>query len=218
MSDLSFAETDRNSVKRLAKRGSFDKATIYQILDSTFLCHVAFVSGEQPFVIPTIFARVDDAVYIHGSHISRMLKHIETGAKICVCVTLVDGLVLARSAFHHSINYRSAVLFGTGKLVAGNERLMALESISENILAGRWKDARKPNEKELNVTSVIRIDIEDASAKIREGGPIDDESDYDLPIWAGILPVSQIFGTPVSDDRLPDTIVPPTYLFNHDGN
>lgn len=208
-----FKQTDRNKVRRIAKRGRYDKETIHKILDDGFICYVSFVIDEQPFIIPTLYARVGDAIYIHGSHISRMLKHLETGEKICLAVTLVDGIVLARSAFHHSMNYRSAVIFGTGKLIeSDNEKLSALKAISDNLLKGRWEDVREPNRKELNVTSVIRIEIEEASAKIREGMPIDDESDYDLPVWAGILPIRQEFGSPIADEKLSDEITMPEYL------
>lgn len=213
MSKQEFTKTTRNQVRRLAKRGKYDKETIYAILDESFLCHVSFSIDDQPFIIPTLFARVEDSIYIHGSHISRMLKHLTEGVRICLSVTLVDGLVLARSAFHHSMNYRSAVVFGTGKLVENEaEKLCALKAISDHLLPARWDDVRQPSAKELNVTSVIRIEIEDASAKIREGMPIDDEADYDLPFWAGVLPISQTFGAPIADEKLSDEISLPDYL------
>ncbi|MCU0238888.1 MAG: pyridoxamine 5'-phosphate oxidase family protein [Pyrinomonadaceae bacterium] len=213
MNEDKFEQTPRNQVRRVAKRGKYDKETIYDILDKAFLCHISFVLDGQPFIIPTLYARVDDAIYIHGSHISRMLKHLETGEKICLAVTHVDGIVLARSAFHHSMNYRSAVIFGTGKLVESDEeKLIALKAISDNILQERWEDCREPNQKELNVTSVIKIEIETASAKIREGMPIDDDSDYNSSFWAGILPINQTFGEPIDDDKLADGIELPNYL------
>lgn len=213
MIKLEFTKTKRNQVRRLAKRGKYDKKTIYQILDQSLLCHVSFCINEQPFIIPTLFARIEDSVYVHGSHISRMLKHLSEGVRICLSVTLVDGLVLARSAFNHSMNYRSAVVFGTGKLVEQEtEKLIALKAISDHILPERWEDCRQPTQKELNVTSVIRIEIEDASAKIREGSPIDDKADYKLPIWAGVLPIIQIFGEPVADEKLSAEIACPKYL------
>lgn len=213
MNNSNFEKTPRNQVRRIAKRGKYDKATIYDILDQSFLCHISFVLDGQPFIIPTLYARVDDAIYIHGSHISRMLKHLQTGEKICLSVTHVDGIVLARSAFHHSMNYRSAVIFGTGKLVESDEeKNLALKAISDNILRERWEDVRQPNQKELNVTSVIKIEIEEASAKIREGMPIDDDADYALPIWAGILPIDKGFGQPIADEKLAEEIKLPTYL------
>ncbi len=213
MNKEEFAKTERNQVRRIAKRGKYDKETIYPILDEGFLCHVSFCINEQPFIIPTLFARVEDAIYIHGSHISRMLKTLAEGVPICLSVTLVDGLVLARSAFHHSMNYRSTVIFGTGKLVTDEaEKLLALKAISDHLLPERWEDCRQPNAKELNVTSVIKIEIEEASAKIREGMPVDDKEDYDLPIWAGVLPITQTFGAPVSDGKLSKNIETPDYL------
>lgn len=213
MIKLEFTRTKRNQVKRISKRGKYDKATIYPILDETFLCHVSFCINEQPFTIPTLFARVEDSIYIHGSHISRMLKQLSEGVRICLSVTLVDGLVLARSAFHHSMNYRSVVVFGTGKVVENeDEKLSALIAISNHLLPGRWEDCRQPHQKELNVTSVIRIEIEEASAKIREGMPIDDQDDYKLPIWAGVLPIKQTFGEPIADVKLPEHIVSPEYI------
>ncbi len=210
-----FPQTKRNQVRRLAKRGKYDKTSIYQILDEGFLCQLAFVVDEQPFVIPTLYARVDDSIYIHGSQISRMLKTLAEGVRLCLTVTLVDGLVLARSAFHHSMNYRSAIIFGSGILIENDEeKLLALKAISDRLVPHRWEDCRQPNTKELNVTSVIRIEIEEASAKIREGMPIDDQEDYDLPIWAGIVPIHQNFGAPVRDEKLSETIDLPNYLQN----
>lgn len=213
MSKEDFKKTERNQVRRLAKRGKYDKESVYRILDEGSLCHIGFVADGQPFVIPTLFARLDDAIYVHGSQISRMLKTLSQGIDLCLTVTLVDGLVLARSAFHHSMNYRSAVVFGTGKLVDEvDEKLRALKAISDHLLPERWEDCREPNLKELNVTSVIRIEIEDASAKVREGMPIDDKEDYELPIWAGILPIRQSFGEPVRDEQLSAEIPLPGYL------
>ncbi len=210
-----FPQTKRNQVRRLAKRGKYDKTSIYQILDEGFLCQLAFVVDEQPFVIPTLYARVEDSIYIHGSQISRMLKTLAEGVRLCLTVTLVDGLVLARSAFHHSINYRSAIIFGSGILIENDkEKLLALKAISDRLVPHRWEDCRQPNTKELNVTSVIRIEIEEASAKIREGMPIDDQEDYDLPIWAGIVPIHKNFGPPVRDEKLSETVDLPNYLQN----
>jgi len=208
-----FPKTERNQVRRVAKRGQYDRETIYKILDEGYLCHVGFSVGEQPFVIPTLYARVDDSIIIHGSSISRMLKNVEEGVRVCVTVTLVDGLVLARSAFHHSMNYRSVCAFGTGKLIEDDdEKIAALVAVSDNLLKERWEDSRAPNEKELNVTSVLKIEIEEASAKTREGDPIDDAKDYELPIWAGVLPIETQFGEPVADSKLDSEIELPEYL------
>jgi len=208
-----FPKTERSEVRRVAKRGKYDRQTINEILDEGFLCHVGFNVGEQTFVIPTLYARIDNSVIIHGSSISRMLKNIENGVKICVTVTLVDGLVLARSAFHHSMNYRSVVVFGTGKLIEKKEeKLAALKAVSDNILKHRWEDSRLPNDNELNITSVIKIEIEEASAKIRKGDPIDDKKDYETNFWAGVLPIEMKFGEPIADTELNDNIELPTYL------
>ncbi len=208
-----FPKTERNEVRRVAKNSKYDRQTIYEILDENFVCHVGFSIGEQPFIIPTLYARIDDSIVIHGSHISRMLKNLSKGINVCITVTMVDGIVLARSAFHHSMNYRSVVAFGTGELVENeDERLHALYAISENILKDRWNDCREPNDKELNVTSVLKIKIEEASAKIREGDPIDDAKDYDLSYWAGVLPIETNFDKPIPDAKLDEGIKLPDYL------
>ncbi len=208
-----FPKTERSQVRRVAKRGKYDRETVHKILDEGFVCHVGFSADEQIFVIPTLYARVDDSIIIHGSHISRMLKNIEKGVKVCVTVTLIDGLVLARSAFHHSMNYRSVVVFGTGKLVEDEAgKLSALKAVSDNLLPKRWEDSREPTENELNITSVLKIEIEEASAKIREGDPVDDAKDYELPIWAGVLPYEAKFGEPIADAKLDKNIELPDYL------
>ena len=201
-----FAKTDRNKVKRLPKRGHYDRQTIYEILDGTFLCHVGFVADGQPFVITTAFGREGDKIYIHGSSKSRMLMNAEKGIPVCVTVTHLDGLVLARSSFHHSMNYRSAVIFGTAKKVEGEEKEKGLFVISENILKGRWDEARVPNDKELKATTVLCIEIESASAKVRTGPPGDEEEDYALPVWAGVIPFYQGIGQPENDPLLADGI------------
>jgi hypothetical protein len=197
-----FQKSTRNKVKRLPKRGHYDKATIYNILDAGFICHAWFVVNGQPFVIPTAYGRVDDAIYLHGSSKSRMLNSIDEGIPVCLTVTHVDGLVLARSAFHHSINYRSAVVFGTAKEVHGEEKEKALFVISENILKGRWDEVRGPNAKELKATSVLKLSIEEASAKIRTGPPGDEPEDYALSIWAGVVPLTQNPRPPAPDPLL----------------
>ena len=211
MSD--FPKTDRNEVRRLAKRGKYDRETIHKILDEGFVCHVAFAVDGQPFIVPTLYARVEDSIFIHGSHISRMLKNLSEGIDVCVSVTLVDGIVLARSAFNHSMNYRSVVVFGKGKLIEDDkEKLSALKAISDHVLKHRWEDCREPTEKELNVTSVIKIKIEEASAKIREGDPVDDKKDYETNFWAGVLPIETKFGKPIADAKLDENIELPDYL------
>jgi nitroimidazol reductase NimA-like FMN-containing flavoprotein (pyridoxamine 5'-phosphate oxidase superfamily) len=209
---MTFPQTNRTNLKRLAKRGHFDRETVYGILDEGFICHVGFNIDGQPFVIPTGYARVDDKLYIHGSQASRMLRTLSGGVDACVTVTLIDGLVLARSAFHHSINYRSVVVFGRATLVTdAAEKNAALFAFSEQVVRGRWNDVRDPTEVELKQTSVLCLPLEEASAKIRTGPPIDDEEDYALPIWAGVIPLKLTAGEPVNDPRLPDTIETPPY-------
>lgn len=209
---MSFERTDRNRVRRLPKRGHYDRETIYPIVDEARICHVGFAQDDQPFVIPTIHARRGDELLLHGATTSRMLRHIEGGHPLCVTVTLLDGVVLARSVFHHSMNYRAAVLFGRGRLLEDHEKMDALEVISEAILPGRWADARQPNEKELRATSVVSMQIESASAKIRRGPPGDEEEDYALPHWAGVLPLHLAAGPPIPDPLLPDEIPLPDYI------
>ncbi len=195
-----FTPTNKTTLKRLPDRGAFDKATVYAILDEGFICHVGFVVEGQPFVIPTGYGRTGDELYIHGSAASRMLRSIEKGVPVCVTVTLVDGLVLARSAFHHSINYRSVVILGTASMVTDEEEKMrALITISENIIPNRWDAVRPPNASEMKATSVLRLPLVEASAKIRTGPPIDDDEDYLLPIWAGVLPFELTARAPVTD-------------------
>lgn|GEM_PF-255648 len=206
-SPMDFPKTDRTTLKRLPKRGVYERELVYQILDEAFLCHVGFAVDGQPFVIPTGFGRVGDNLYIHGSQISRMLRTLAGGVDVCVTVTLLDGLVLARSAFHHSMNYRSVVVFGRAALVDEKEaKLAALRAFSEQVIPGRWDEAREPTEQELKATAVMRLPLEEASAKVRTGPPIDDEEDYELPIWAGVLPLSLVPGEPVPDPRLPEGI------------
>jgi hypothetical protein len=193
-----FTQTDRNRVRRLPDRGRYDRETIYAILDEALVCHVGFVQDGQPFVIPTLHARVGDALLLHGATTSRLLRHIAAGGEVSVAATLVDGLVLARSVFHHSVNYRSVVLFGKGELVEGDAgKLAALEAFTEKLLPGRWAEARPPNAAELKATAVIRIAIEEASAKVRTGGPKDDPEDLTLDVWAGVIPISLVRGEEV---------------------
>jgi nitroimidazol reductase NimA-like FMN-containing flavoprotein (pyridoxamine 5'-phosphate oxidase superfamily) len=195
--------TPRTRVVREAQRGVYDRETVYRILDEGFLCHVGFVVDGQPFVIPTSYGRKEDSLYIHGSAASRMLRQLKESVPVCLTVTLLDGLVLARSVFNHSMNYRSVVVLGKATLVDDSqEKLAALHAISEHIIPGRWAEVRQPNERELKQTSVLRLPIEEFSAKIRTGPPIDDEEDYSFPTWAGVVPLEMIAGVPINDPRL----------------
>lgn len=196
-----------NKVKRIPKRGHYDRETIYQILDAGFLCHLGFSVNGQPYVIPTSYGREGDNIYLHGASTSRMMVNMEKGIPVCLTVTHLDGLVLARSAFHHSMNYRSAVCFGTATLVEGDEEKdRVLKVISDQILDGRWEETRLPIAKELKATTVLCLKIDQASAKIRTGPPGDDKPDYELPIWAGVIPCTQIWGTPEADPVLTEGI------------
>lgn len=211
-----FTRTDKNRIKRLPKRGHYDREMIYHILDEALICHVGFTIGRQPYVIPINFARVDDRIVLHGAKASRLLKHIEAGHPVCVEATIVDGLVLARSVFHHSVNYRSVVLFGKGCLVEGEqEKLSALEAIVEHLIPGRWQEARLPSRKELNATRVVSIHIEEASAKVRTGPPIDDPEDVALPVWAGTLPLQEQALSPIRDELLVQDIPVPNYVMQY---
>jgi len=207
-----FPQTKRTALKRLPKRGAFDRESINQILDEGFICHVGFVVDGQPFVIPTGYARVEDRLFIHGSQASRMLRTLSKGIEVCVTATLIDGLVLARSAFHHSMNYRSVVVFGRANVVDDREeKLAALRSLSEHMVPGRWDDVREPNEEELTLTTVLALSLTEASAKVRTGPPLDDEKDYQLPVWAGVIPLRLVAGAPIADPRLPGNTGPPLY-------
>lgn len=202
-----FAKTDRNKVLRGAKRATYDKNQIFEILDAGFLCHLSFVVNGEPFSIPTAFGRIGDVIYVHGSVKSRTMKAMQEGIPVCVTVTHIDGLVLARSAFHHSVNYRSAVIFGKAQeLVTNEEKNEALFCITENVLKGRWDEVRVPNQKELDITAVLKIKIDSASAKIRAGAPVDDKEDYELNVWAGELPFKSGYDEPISDDKLAEGI------------
>jgi len=213
---MTFPQTDRTKLKRLPKRGHFDRETVNAILDEGFICHVGFVVDSQPFVIPTGYARVDDKLYIHGSQASRMLRSLAGGVDACVTVTIVDGLVLARSAFHHSMNYRSVLVFGRATLVdEPKEKYAALLALSEHIVPGRWADVREPNEEELKQTTVLCLSLAEASAKIRTGPPLDDEEDYALPMWAGIVPLKLTAGEPIKDPRLSAEIPIPDYAAHY---
>jgi nitroimidazol reductase NimA-like FMN-containing flavoprotein (pyridoxamine 5'-phosphate oxidase superfamily) len=209
MSD-SITQTERTRLRRLPKRGSFDRQTVYSILDEAFICHIGFTVNGQPYVIPTAFGRIENDLYIHGSSASRMLRTLSGGVEMCFTTTLVDGLVIARSAFHHSINYRSVVVLGKATLVTDlDERNRALEAVTNHIVPSRWADVRWPNELELKATSVLKLPIDEASAKIRTGPPIDDDEDYELDVWAGVLPLKFATGAPLDDEKLKDGITVP---------
>jgi uncharacterized protein len=211
-----FTKTARTTLKRLPQRGAFDRESINQILDEGFICHVGFAVDGQPFVIPTGYARADDRLFIHGSQASRMLRTLEQGIEVCVTVTLIDGLVLARSAFHHSMNYRSVVVFGRAVVVdEREEKLAALRALSEHMIPDRWDDVREPNERELQLTTVLSLPLDEASAKVRTGPPLDDEDDYELPVWAGVIPLRLLANAPVPDPRLPAKIEPPPYALDY---
>jgi nitroimidazol reductase NimA-like FMN-containing flavoprotein (pyridoxamine 5'-phosphate oxidase superfamily) len=204
--------TTRTKLRRLPKRGAHDRATIDAILDEALISHVGFVHDGRPAVIPTLHARIGDAVLIHGSAASRMLRALATGVDACLTATLIDGLVLARSAFHHSVNYRSVVLYGTARLVeAPDERERALEAFTERLMPGRWADVRRPTRKELKATTVLRLPIAEGSAKVRTGPPIDDDEDYGLDAWAGVVPMQLTRGEPVADPLLRAGIPVPAY-------
>ena len=207
-----FEQTERTKLKRLPARGVYDRELVYRILDEGLVCHVGFALEGRPYVIPTGYARVDDQLYIHGSQASRMLRTLHRGVEACVTVTLLDGLVLARSAFHHSMNYRSVVIFGRALLVDDpQEKLSALRAFSEHMIRGRWDEVRQPTEQEMRATTVLSLPLEEASAKVRTGPPLDDEEDYELPIWAGVVPLSLVAGPPVPDPRLKPEVQVPGY-------
>jgi len=203
--------SEHSTVKRLPERGVYDEDTINLILDEALICHMAFVTDNGPVVIPTIHARVGRVLYLHGSHVSRMLR-TTPGEQVSVAATIVDGIVAARSAFHHSLNYRSVVMFGVPRVVTDEEeRLVAFEAITEHVLPGRWDEARRPNEKENTGTKVLALEISEASAKVRSGPPVDDEEDMDLGIWAGVIPLSVAAGVPEpAPDLDPGIGVPPS--------
>jgi len=212
-----FNKTDRTTLKRLPARGFYDHELVFKILDEGFICHIGFNVDGRPVVIPTGYARVDEKLYVHGSQASRMLRTLKTGVDACVTVTLVDGLVLARSAFHHSINYRSVVIFGQAKLVDdAQEKVAALVAFSEHVIRGRWDDVREPTEQELKATTVLSLELAEVSAKVRTGPPLDDEEDYELPIWAGVVPLRVVAGEPIPDPRLPNNIPVPDYALKYE--
>ena len=209
-------QTPRTTLKRLPLRGIYDRELIEQILDEGFICHVGFAVDGQPFVIPTGYARVGDSLVIHGSQASRMLRTLGEGIDVCVTVTLIDGLVLARSAFHHSMNYRSVVVFGRATVIEDlAKKIEALRALSEHMIRGRWDDVREPNERELQLTTVLSLPLTEASAKVRTGPPLDDEEDYELSVWAGVIPLRLVAGSPVDDARLSTHSEVPKYAVEY---
>jgi hypothetical protein len=205
--------TDRNRVRRQAKRASYDRALVHAIIDEALICHAAFVDDGVPVAVPVLHARMDESVVIHGSKAARLIRYVEAGGTVCLTFTLVDGLVLARSAFHHSINYRSAVVFGSGAAIEGVEQKMkALEAIVEHVTPGRWSDARPPNPQELDATAVVSVAIESASAKVRTGPPEDAPEDHALDVWAGVVPLRLERLEPIPDPLLSPGIDLPAYL------
>lgn len=209
-----FVPTEKTRVRRLPRRGHYDAQTIYAILDAGFVCHIGYSIRGQPFVTPTAYWREGDHIYWHGSHASRMLDHLPR-RRICLTVTHVDGLVVARSGFHHSINYRSVMIFGRPRAVEDEARkLRAMENFIERMYPGRWRELRPVTRKELRATAVLYMPIEEASAKIRTGGPTDDEADYQLPIWAGIVPLRLVHDAPLADARLVPGLAAPRHVFD----
>jgi hypothetical protein len=207
-----FTPTERTVLKRLPQRGIYERDTIYNILDEAFVCHVGFITNGEPVVIPMAYGRSGDALYLHGSAAGRMLRELTRSIPVCVTVTLIDGLVLARSAFHHSMNYRSVVAFGTALTVENKiEKLKALRSVSEHVIPGRWVEVREPSDAELKQTLVLQLPLTEVSAKIRTGPPIDEETDYDLPVWAGVVPLSVVAQPPVADPRMRLHLETPAY-------
>jgi nitroimidazol reductase NimA-like FMN-containing flavoprotein (pyridoxamine 5'-phosphate oxidase superfamily) len=204
--------TPRTRVRRAPERQATDPTLLHEVLDEALICHVGFVDNDTPAVIPTSYGRDGDVLYLHGSTGSRMMRHLQTGAALCVTVTLLDGLVLARSVMHHSMNYRSAVIFGSGRAVTDPaERMHAFEVITEHLVPGRWPDARHPNRREAAATAIVAVDLVEASVKLRSGGPKDDAEDLDAGTWAGVLPVTSQVGAPVTDAYTPEGVSPPPY-------
>lgn len=205
-------KTQRTTLHRKPDRGHHDFETIARILDEALYCHLGFAADGQPFVVPTTYGREGRVLYVHGSAASRTLRALAGAVPVCLTVTLLDGLVLARSVFHHSMNYRSVMVLGVAREVQDDEKLRGLRAITEHAAQGRWADARQPTAQELKATTVLRLDIDEASAKVRSGGPLEDDADFALPHWAGVLPFSLVPGAPVPDDRLSSGIALPAYL------
>jgi nitroimidazol reductase NimA-like FMN-containing flavoprotein (pyridoxamine 5'-phosphate oxidase superfamily) len=210
-------QTTRSRLRRLPERGTHEWTAITDILDAGFLAFVGFTVGPQPFVIPTLYGRSGETLYLHGSAASRMMRELSAGVPACVTVAPVDGIVLARSAFHHSMNYRSVAAFGTAKMIEGvDDKRAALKVISDHLIAGRWEDVRLPTLQELKATTVLEFVLEEASAKVRSGPPGDDDADYALPVWAGVLPLALQSHAAEADERLQPGVTEPTYLTDYD--
>ncbi len=211
-----FTPTQRSQIKRVPQRGHYERQLIYDILDEALICQIGFVNDNQPYVIPTAYGRVEDQLYIHGSPASRMLRSLVSGIEVCVTVTLLDGLVLARSAFHHSMNFRSVVIFGTATKVENtDQKLEALQAFTEHIVPGRWAEVRLPSRQELQGTLVLSLPLTEASAKVRTGPPVDEEADYNLPVWAGVIPLKLAADEAIADPRLHSGIALPDYVQNY---
>jgi uncharacterized protein len=211
-----FVPTERTRVVREANRAMYDRTVIYKILDEAFVCHVGFAVDDQPFVIPTMFARVGDAIYFHGSAASRMLRNLSSGLSVCITVTLLDGLILARSVFNHSMNYRSVVALGHATSINDpTEKVQALQAFTEKLIRGRWNDARQPNEKELKATNILKLPLTEVSAKVRVGDVEDDADDYALPVWAGVIPLRLVADPPLRDSRCDPSIPTPSYASDY---
>jgi uncharacterized protein len=212
-----FLPTARTTVRRKPTRGVYDREQVFKILDEALICHVGFNDEDgRPVVIPTGYGRAGERLYLHGSAASRMMRSLTGGIPVCVEVTLLDGMVLARSAFHHSMNYRSVMIFGTAKLVTEEaEKNEGLRVITEHLVPGRWNDVRLPTSQELKGTTVLSLDLEEVSAKVRTGGPIDDDEDMDYPVWAGVVPVRLVADAPVVDDKMRVAMQPPDYATNY---
>ncbi len=205
---MSTPRSEASRIRRVPDRGHYDAETVHAVIDNALVSHVGLVSDGRPIVIPMLHGRDGDALYLHGSVASRLQRTVAGGVDVCVTATIVDGLVFARSAFHHSMNYRSVVILGTAESVDGEEKLRGLRAIAEHLTPGRWAESREPNDVELRQTSVLRLPVDEASAKIRTGGPIDDEADIGLPIWAGVLPFLPQWGAPIDSADLPPGIAP----------
>ena len=208
--------TQRSKLRRIPKRGSQERELIYSILDEALIAHVGFTNDEQPFVIPMAYGRKDDRLYLHGAPVSRLLKTLERGVDVCITVTILDGLVIARSLFHHSMNYRSVILFGEAKLVENkSDKMSALKALTDQMILGRWYESRIPNQKELEATKVLSFEIIEGSAKVRTGAPTDDAEDYSLPYWAGELPLKLTPSNPIGDPKLSSNINVPENIVNY---
>lgn len=211
-----FTITEKNKLKRRPDRGHYDKDTVYDIIDEAKLCHIGFVQNGLPFVIPALHVRKGDELLIHGASVSRLLKHIEAGNEISVSIAILDALVVAKTAFNQSVNYRAVVLFGKGRLLDDeSEKLQALEYFTNGIIPGLWDEVRAPYANELKATSIVSIEIREASAKIRNTPPGDDDEDRDLPTWAGILPVKQVIETPVTADYTAEDVSVPKFILDY---